>query len=69
MVSPGCFLCNLRAKAEEIVEHRAYSKPTECVFWEEQGEAEEKVEYQTSNILAQQDGRTPTDDVIAWLSL
>jgi hypothetical protein len=35
----------------------------------EQGEAEEKVEHQTSNILAQQDGRTPTEDVIAWLSL
>jgi len=44
-------------------------QPTECVFWEEQGEAEEKVEHQTSNILAQQDGRTPTEEVIAWLSL
>jgi hypothetical protein len=38
---------------------------TERVSWEERGEAEEKVEHQTSNILAQQDGRTPTDDVIA----
>jgi hypothetical protein len=51
------------------IEHIQVVQATECVFWEEQGEAEGKVEHKTSNILAQQDGRTPTDGVIAWLSL